>query len=785
MNKLTISFYLLLIAGCTQLPPSTEYDVRLIRDEWGTPHIYADSIYGLYYGYGHAIAQDRLFQMEMARRSTQGKVAEVLGAGYIDYDRKTRELFKPASIRKQLSNLETADRDVFEGYAAGINAWLTEIAKDRDNLQPKQFFDQGFEPRPWDAYDVAMIFIGTMNNRFGDFNTELDNLAIYQSLVSQHGEYNAARLFDLVNPRFTDTGSTTVPRADWSRPAYDSLAGTAAHELPTLASVPPAAVTTGFSNCYILGDEKVEGGGSIMINGPQFGWFNPSYVYSIGLHGAGINVAGNSPFGYPMIMFGHNGRISWGSTWGVSDIVDIYAHRLNPENTGQYWYRGGWRDLEQRSETIAIKDSNSIEHPVYRSVYGPIIHLDKNQGVAYAKHRAWDGGELDTLLAWLHATWAPDYESWKAEAEKSAINVNMYFSDVNGNIGYFHGGQFPIRVSGHDNRLPADGDGSMDWLGRQDIDLANPNSFNSSTGFLANWNNKPGDGVMNPDHHFASWSRADRNDILDDALSPKEKFTADEAWSIVEHASHADIIAAYFLPIIDNTVSGSIDEQLKPANQLLQNWDQQLRDTDNDGFYDEPATAILWHFVDQLVELSLKDDLGDAWPFFAASINGSANIPAGIKAMIQVLDGESSYDVFNGKDPEAVVLKALALTVAELKIEHGSLEKARVAVNPHNYSFRNFMGIPQAGDNETMVWPVAQNRGTENNMILMKPGQVVAWEVTPPGQSGFVHRDGTPSEHYDDQFQLYHEFGRKRMWFYRHEVEARKTSEQLLRYQGR
>lgn len=45
--------------------------VKIVRDEYGMPHIYADDTYRLFYGYGYVVAQDRLFQMEMARRSTQ------------------------------------------------------------------------------------------------------------------------------------------------------------------------------------------------------------------------------------------------------------------------------------------------------------------------------------------------------------------------------------------------------------------------------------------------------------------------------------------------------------------------------------------------------------------------------------------------------------------------------------------------------------------------------------------------------------------------------------------
>jgi len=52
-------------------------EVVIRRDSWGVPHIFAHTVYDLFYGYGYAVAQDRLFQMEMSKRSVNGTVAEV------------------------------------------------------------------------------------------------------------------------------------------------------------------------------------------------------------------------------------------------------------------------------------------------------------------------------------------------------------------------------------------------------------------------------------------------------------------------------------------------------------------------------------------------------------------------------------------------------------------------------------------------------------------------------------------------------------------------------------
>ena len=792
MQKILLTIVILLLSACSSHPPGNLHEVRIVRDNYGVPHIYADDIYGLYYGYGYAVAQDRLFQMEMTRRSTQGTVSEVLGAQYLDYDKGTRSRFDPASIHRQLDVLEAKGMDVFAGFSAGMNAWLKQIRANTGDLMPKQFIDNGFEPGDWSAYDVAMIFIGTMANRYGDFNTELDNLKIYQSLVAQHGEQKAQALFDLLNPRFTDNAPTTIPREDWSVPVADNLAALSPeHTVPADYQVFSGPQTSGFSNVYVIGKEKVEEANAILVNGPQFGWFNPAYVYSVGMHGAGIDVVGNTPFAYPMIMFGHNQSITWGSTWAAGDIVDIYAEQINPDNAGQYLYKGEYLDFEHRVEVINVSGQDSVSLDVYRSVHGPIILKDVDAGIAYAKHRAWDGGELDTLLAWLAATWASDFESWKIEAAKSAINVNMYFADVDGNIGYFFGGQYPQRAPGHDNRFPVSGDGSMDWLARMPIEQANPHVKNPSSNFVANWNNKPGQGVLNPDFFFYSWSEADRIDILHRSLEQQATFSPDEAWAILTTSSYADVHAQYLLPLIDSAVQGQGNEQLSKANEILQSWNRHSQDNDQDGNYDEAATAIFRTFTGVLLNDVLSDDLGDAFgPFSAtgyptdkAPTGAGTNIQSGMKAVFESLSGRGSYDLLNGEPVSPVLARVLAETLGLLAAEQGDdLTAFRLPVATRPFSFKNFLGIPQAGSDEVQLTSIEQNRGTENNMIVMQEDAIVGWEVTPPGQNGFVSPIGDKSSHYDDQLEMYQDFGRKRMWFYPADVQKNKVSEEVVSY---
>ena len=66
------------IEGTTAIPGLTA-PVEVIRDRWGVPHIYASNTRDLFFAQGYVQAQDRLWQMEMYRRTYEGSLAEIMG----------------------------------------------------------------------------------------------------------------------------------------------------------------------------------------------------------------------------------------------------------------------------------------------------------------------------------------------------------------------------------------------------------------------------------------------------------------------------------------------------------------------------------------------------------------------------------------------------------------------------------------------------------------------------------------------------------------------------------
>lgn len=124
--------------------------VRVVRDRWGVPHVFAESRADLFLAQGVIQAQDRLFQMDLWRRSNHGRLAEVLGANFIDRDAMTRRLQYHGDLDAEWASYGADAKTMAESFVRGINAWV-ERARARP---PELFVLAGWKPEPWTASDL-------------------------------------------------------------------------------------------------------------------------------------------------------------------------------------------------------------------------------------------------------------------------------------------------------------------------------------------------------------------------------------------------------------------------------------------------------------------------------------------------------------------------------------------------------------------------------------------------------------------------------------------------------
>ncbi|MFI5660023.1 penicillin acylase family protein [Streptomyces sp. NPDC051684] len=815
--------------------------VTIKRDKWGAPNIYSGTTFGLFYGYGYAAAQDRLFQLDMTRRGAEGTVSEVLGADYADFDSAVRGNVDTDSVRKQYEALSSRDRDILDGYARGLNTWIDKALADRDRLLPKEYYDFGFTPKHWTGLDVAMVTVGTMAIRFSDYNAELDNLAQLRQLEAKFGTKRGREVFDQLHWKVDPKAPSTISAADGGSRVSGGRGGPA--ELPASGAVnglragaPPAAVPPEeqlpkavsakgakgakgakkrdraavteqlsalwaparqprFSNMMLVGKKRARGAESLLLNGPQFGSFNPSYVYEVGLHGAGFDVVGNTPFAYPVVLFGHNADISWGATAGNGDTVDIYEERLDPADRRRYRHGGGYRAMTTRTETVRVKGAADRKVTVRSTVHGPVVAVDADRGVAYTKKRSWAGKELESLFAWVDSTQARDHAEWEKQARRLAISINWYYSDRHGNIGYFFAGHFPERPTGQDRRLPADGSGAMEWRGTQPVATGNPHVLNPREGYLANWNNSPAPGYPNSD--FTPWARADRVVLLQKQLAAQQRISADDLWRMMKNAALTDVNADWFRPLVRKATAGlPADSPERRAADALAKWDGRNTDDDRDGRYDSPGSAIMRTWLNA----ALADTLGKTLPKDVAAkyttteyaepgkpTPGSQHVTAGGQVLYNALLGKDAsvpqrVDLLDGRSVTDVIRKALRTTASSLTDTYGSGDTAKwlAPVAGHTFGTSSYLGIPMTDKGAELSGPVFMNRGTENDLMVATPERISGHDVLPPGQSGFTASDGTRSPHYSDQLDLYVNWRHKPTYFTEREVDENLRSTERL-----
>ncbi len=819
-----------LLAGCQPPADSGASIATIYRDDYGTPHVFADDNYGVYYGFGYAVAEDRLFQMEMLRRTAEGRVAAVLGEEFVELDRHIRTYYDHRAITNQLAALSAAELAILEGYADGFSRRVGEALADR-TLLPKEFIDNQFDPVAWQPYDVAMIFAGAVAHRYADFNSERDNLKVLQTLQAEHGSERGLAMFNM-SKWLTDADSvTTVPETTTSGEISRNSQASKALAAPYLAQLPStagnrrvaideqgrfagitdqAAVADQFkallaergftysaefapaSNYWATAASKTSDAQGVVVNGPQFGWGAPSYVYGIGLHGGDFDLAGNTLLALPSILFAHNNQISWGSTAGLSDQVDVFVETLNPQNPEQYLHNGSYRDFERWPEQIAVKGGESITVTARRSVHGMVVEHNPEQGLAWSRARSWEGGELASLFGWVELSKAANLDQAQQAIGQVTTNINFYYTDTAGNIGYTHGGRYPDRHPQQDPRLPTPGSGEFDWQ-RMRPYSDNPTVRNPAQGYLANWNNRPSRGWASSDLWNLSWSASERVALINREIEAKAQLSVDEVWAVNAAVSDAELTLPF---IIDHLAAALAASPAGAAEQralaLLSNWSGNWTLDDN-GFYGaEPALMQAW--IDRLLAQVFSDDVGELLhPWYATNATfhhpqGPSSHPAvGSKIIVRTLDqlarGEQpDYDFFNGQPPAELLASSFAEAVAALTAEFGDDPDGwQLSAAPMVWRPVNFRGVPQAAPEAETTLPGYMNRGTENNLFIARGDHFEAYDVIPPGQSGHINGDGSVAEHYSDQLEMFSGYRYKSIPFSRAEAEQRATTTRQLR----
>src|SRR5262245_4925033 len=157
--------------------PGLSAHVEVIRDNEGVPHIFASTVDDGLCALGFLHAQDRLWQMELARRAGQGRLSEIFGPSTLDRDVLLRTLDLYGHADRSLSAISPVIRNTLEAYARGVNAFIERPTRLFEARLPPEFKLLWHQPEPWRAADSMVIMKLSALDLGTNLNHEITRLA--------------------------------------------------------------------------------------------------------------------------------------------------------------------------------------------------------------------------------------------------------------------------------------------------------------------------------------------------------------------------------------------------------------------------------------------------------------------------------------------------------------------------------------------------------------------------------------------------------------------------------
>ena len=742
--------------------------VKVFRDRYGIPHMKAESELDAFFAQGFVTAQDRLWHMEYDRRRGSGRWAEAVGESAVAQDKMMRRFRLEASAKADYQVMDPHTKDVFDAYAAGVNAFITS-----GDALPVEYRITRLEPEPWQpwdgltAYKVRHISMGVFESK------------VWRArMVREMGPEAAGKLFPGFEPGYLmilPPGSTSPgPLDEGLKELAEGAAG-----LNHLNEM-----DTG-SNSWVLCGAETATGKPILAGDSHRALDTPSAYYQNQVACPEFDVVGLSFPGVPGFPhFGHNGRVSWSVTHTAADYQDLYVERFQD---GKYLYKDRWLDAETHDETIKVRDGTDVHTKVTVTQHGPVIagYPDQGSGLAF-KYTA-----TERASTWPEILW----RMLRVENSKELVDSmsgwvdpcnNLLFADIHGNMGYLCRGRIPIR-SRVNGWLPVPGwMGEHEWEGDIPFDEL-PVSINPPEGYIATANNRPvGDDY--PHYIAIDFTPEFRVRLVTEGLKSLHRPTAEDMEQV--HAQRVSIPALAYLGVVKQI--DPKDAAIKAAKHLLLDWNGEMNANQvQPTIYSAMRDAML----KEVLETNLTEKLAyDAWHPADRGLGSFSNrLKARLVAMIEQDDRSLLPE---GDTWPTAVARALSKAVATLSERLGGdmgqwqWERVHQARPKHNLSaafpelaeLLDPPAIPSSGDGDTPLQGgySPANPATVTSLSVARYSYDPSdWEnslwVVPLGSSG---HPGSP--HYADQSETWRQVKMIPMGYDWGRIEASCETKQTL-----
>jgi penicillin G amidase len=536
------------ISGTLKLP-GLSAPVEVLRDRWGVPHIYAAAERDVYTAQGYVHAQERLWQMELNRRTANGRLSEAIGKLALDTDRTALTFGFRRLGEADWANANPKTREVIEAYAAGVNAYLSSP----EYRAPVEFTLLGLRPQPWTAVD-SLAFSRVM---------------IWQLSHAWYGELLRAWMIEKVGARHAADLEIEYPRlSPVALPDGIEFNLRSAKGALRAARGPFLNRAMG-SNAWTLAGWRTTTGMPFLCNDMHLALSLPGLWFENQLTAGRLNVGGVSLPGLPMVLVGHNDRIAWGMTLAFTDCEDLFVEQIDDGPSPRSRSGKGWKPVQVIEEQIPVKGAKQPHtERILVTHHGPVISDvvgASGQRLAVCSMAL---RPSPAIAGWHELNLARGWDGFVAAMKLiEAPQLNVAYADVEGNIGYWVTGKVPIRARG-DGRTPAPGySGDHEWIGEVPFNKM-PHAFNPRRGLVVTTNHK----IVRDRYPYwlgnvyANGYRAQR---IEQVLTSREKVGLDEFRAI--HIDYTCLPGIEFVGLLQGFSTS--DPRAGLALELLGAWD--------------------------------------------------------------------------------------------------------------------------------------------------------------------------------------------------------------------
>ena len=716
--------------------------VEVIRDAWGIPHITAQNPSDLFFAQGFTHAQDRIWQMELNRRTAQGRLSEIFGEIALDTDRTVRTFGFNRLAQTDWDLYDDFAKEAIVAYTKGVNAYLDT----NSSKLPVEFTLIRHQPDPWHELD-SIAFMRIM---------------MWQLSHSWYSEIVRARIIEATNPDI-------AAELEIQYPAQNPTCLPTGIEFNLLDSegqlTKPAGpfINRGMgSNAWAVSGDKSITGKPYLCNDMHLQIGLPSLWYQVHLEAGGYHVAGVSLPCVPGVLVGHNDHIAWGMTLAFTDCEDLFIERFNPESPNEYLTEDGWKEAEIITERIDIKgEANPHIEKIIVTRHGPVV----SDVVGYSQERvAVNSMALRPSIAalgWLVLNQATCWDDFMdAMMLIDAPQLGVTYADTEGNIGFWVTGKVPIRKKGN-GQIPVPGwTGEYEWVDVVPFDQM-PHSYNPNSGYVLNCNNC----IIPEDYPYYlgnEWANGYRARRITDVLVSKDKLSPDDFKKL--HLDYTCLPGLELIPHLHGLTGD--DPDIQKALDILVNWDGQL---DPDSIGGTIYEVVRYTLIRNILESALGEDLCNmvmGQGFHPVLYSSNEFFGHDTVTLLRLLDNPNSWWIQSAGGKSEVLNKSFKQAINWLRDELGSDMSTWNWGKIHKIEFSHALSLQKPLDKvfNRGPFPIGGDTDTpcQTAMFPNDPYDNQAWAPSfrqivdlsnlsqsetayPPGQSGQL-----ASPHYSD-----------------------------------